>query len=149
MASVLSQIGATGNLIVNPYTGDNNMRLPKILLTAFSFLAIMVIAACASTPKEGGSGNANDTILSAVEISEANVPTAYEAVDRRRRRWFRDLTGEGEVSVYMDNQRRGGKEYLREIPAQDVSYLEYLKGTDAVMKFGQEARGGAIIIVRK
>ncbi len=126
------------------------MRLPKFLLTAFSLFAIMAIAACASTPKEGGTAaKSDDNVLSAVEIAQANVPTAYEAVDRRRRRWFRDLTGEGEVSVYMNNQRQGGKEYLREIPAQDIAFLEYLKGTDAVMRFGQEARGGAIIITRK
>lgn len=126
------------------------MRLPKFLLTAFSLFAIMAIAACASTPKEGGAAaKTDDNVLSAVEIAQANVPTAYEAVDRRRRRWFRDLTGEGEVSVYMNNQRQGGKEYLREIPAQDIAFLEYLKGTDAVMRFGQEARGGAIIITRK
>lgn len=126
------------------------MRLPKILFTALSFIAVLAIAACASTPKEGGdNGKGDDNILSAAEIEQANVPTAYEAVDRRRRRWFRDLTGEGEVTVYMNNQKQGSKEYLREIPAQDIAYLEYLKGTDAVMRFGQEARGGAIIIHRK
>jgi hypothetical protein len=120
------------------------MRFTKLLLASLSFFAI---TACASTPKGSSDGPAN--ILTAEEISKANVPTAYEAVDRLRRRWFRDMTGEGEVTVYMNNQKQGDKEYLRQIPAQDVASLEYLKGSDAIMRFGQEARGGAIIINRK
>ncbi len=125
------------------------MRFPKILLTALSFFAVASIAACASTPKTGAEAAASNQ-LTAAEITKANVPTAYEAVDRLRRRWFRDMTGEGEVTVYLNNQKQeGGKEYLRQIPAQDVASLQYLKGSDAVMRFGQDARGGAIIINRK
>jgi hypothetical protein len=119
------------------------MRFPKLILASLTF----ALAACASTPK--GADSTSNT-LTAAEITKANVPTAYEAVDRLRRRWFRDLTGEGEVQVYLNNQKLdGGKDALRQIPAQDVASLEYLKGTDAVMRFGQDAKGGAIIVNRK
>ena len=122
------------------------MRFSKLLFASLSFFAL---TACASTPKTGAENAGATTTLSAEEITKANVPTAYEAVDRLRRRWFKDMTGEGEVTIYMNNQKQGDKEYLRQIPAQDIASLQYLKGSDAVMRFGQDAKGGAIIINRK
>jgi hypothetical protein len=123
------------------------MRFPKLLLASLAF----AVAACASTPKGGSSSDSASNTLTSVEIEKANVPTAYEAVDRLRRKWFRDMTGQGDVVVYMNNQKLGDgtKEQLRQIPAQDIASLEYLKGSDAVMRFGQDAKGGAIIVNRK
>lgn len=123
------------------------MRFPKLLLASLTF----AIAACASTPQGPSDSDAAYYTLTSVEIQKANVPTAYEAVDRLRRKWFRDMTGQGDVVVYMNNQKLndGTKEQLRQIPAQDIASLEYLKGSDAVMRFGQDAKGGAIIVNRK
>ena len=123
------------------------MRFPKILLAALTF----AVAACATTPQGPSESDTAYYTLTSVEIEKANVPTAYEAVDRLRRKWFRDMTGQGDVVVYMNNQKlnTGGKEELRQIPAQDIASLEYLKGSDAVMRFGQDAKGGAIIVNRK
>jgi len=123
------------------------MRIRNFLLASLTF----VIAACASTPQGPSESDATYYTLTSVEIEKANVPTAYEAVDRLRRKWFRDMTGQGDVVVYMNNQKlnTGAKEELRSIPAQDIASLEYLKGSDAVMRFGQDAKGGAIIVNRK
>ena len=120
------------------------MRYSKILLVAATFAA----SACASTPKTGGDSASNT--ITADQIAAANVPTAYDAVDRLHRAWFRDLTGTGDVVVYLNNQKQdGGKEALRNIPASEVQTLEYLRGSDAQMRFGQDAAGGAIIVTRK
>jgi len=120
------------------------MRFGKLTLLAAS----CAMMACASASKSGSNSN----IITAAEISAANVPTAYDAVDRLHRSWFHDLSSgsSGDVAVYMDNQKlEKGKEALRDIPAQDVASLQYLKATDAVMRFGHDASGGAIIVVRK
>ena len=130
---------------------ETRMRFSKLFLVASTFAAM----ACASTPKTGGSdsssGGGSSNMITADQIAAANVPTAYDAVDRLHRSWWRDLTAQGDVVIYMNNQKLGDgtKEQLRQIPASEVESLEYLRGTDATMKFGQDAQGGAIIVTRK
>jgi hypothetical protein len=136
-------------------------------------IAVLSAGACVSTPQRSGSDTAvvrssgdtpqrvgSDTAIvmsstnaiTADQIAAANLPNAYEIVSRMRRQWFRDMSAgaSGEVGVYMDNRRlEGGREALRQIPASDVARLDYLKSADAIMRFGQEASGGAIIVTRK
>ena len=118
-------------------------------LSVLSFLSVFLVA-CASAGTHTGSSNENSSHLTSQEITAANLPTAYDLVDRLRRPWLRDdaATG-GEVSVYVDNQKLGGKEKLRDIPAVDVAEMHFLPSADAVMHFGQDATGGAIVVIRK
>jgi hypothetical protein len=129
------------------------MRSRHFLLVASS----LILGACASTSQGGSAGGSTSgkvvaTQITAEQIAKANVQTAYDAIDRLHRSWWKDLSAgtTTEVVVYMNNQKvDGGKEALRQIPASDVALLEYLKSTDAVMRFGQDANGGAIIVTRK
>lgn len=123
------------------------MLRERLLLTAL----FLIVTGCASTGT-GGTSSAVPTQITAAEIEAANVATAYDAVDRLARRWFRDLSGNasGSVSVYLDtNQRLGGASALRDISARDVALLRYLRSEDAVARFGSEASGGAIIVTRR
>lgn len=125
------------------------MRLSFRWLT---LLAIPFFALACATASGGGSGSDDSAknVLTAEQIEAARVPTAYDAVDRLRRVWFRDRATGAAVSVYMDNQRlQNGAEALRDIRAEEVAELQYLNGTDAVLRWGADARGGAIIVVRK
>lgn len=92
-------------------------------------------------------------MITADQIAAANVPTAYEAVDRLHRDWWQDLNHpQNPVIVYQDNNQKlgdGTPQALRQIPADDVKSIEYLSSNDAVMRFGQDAIGGAIILTRK
>jgi hypothetical protein len=123
------------------------MRSAKLFMFAAAFAA----TACASTG--GGSKGAidsNATRITSEQITKANVPTAYDAVDRLHRRWFRDITTDAAPAVYLNNQKvDGGIEGLRQIPAGEVLQIDYMKSTDAMMKYGQDAKGGAIIVTRK
>lgn len=122
------------------------MRLPSLVVAVF-----LASLACAAATTQGSS-SATPNQLTYTDIQQANVATAYDAVDRLARRWFRDLSSNatGEVTVYLDtNQRLGGKEALRDIPARDVALLRYLKSADAISRFGQEPTGGAIIVTRR
>ena len=122
------------------------MRSSKLLLLATSF----ALTACASAP-QGSDGVSNK--ITAVQIATADVPTAYEAVDRLHRSWFRDpLHPDASVKVYLSTNQLlgdGSKEALRDVPASDVVLLEYMKGDDAIVRFGQDALGGVIIVTRK
>ena len=88
--------------------------------------------------------------LTSDEITAANLPTAYDLVERLRRAWLRKdaLTG-GDVSVYMDLQMIGGAEKLRDIPSPDVAGMEYLPNSEAVRKWGSDVKGSVIVITRR
>lgn len=134
---------------------------PRILVTTIVSFAIIACASASqgktseTTSSVSGTTTAAATSpnrITADDIANAGVATAYDAVDRLHRGWFRDYTsgGTGEIVVYMNNQKvEGGKEALRQIPAGDVALLEYLKSSDAVMRFGPDAKFGAIILTRK
>jgi hypothetical protein len=118
-------------------------------LTLFAFLSVF-LAACASTGTTTRSSGDSEGPITAEAISAANLPDAYTLVDRLRRTWFRSDPATGaEVSVYMDEQKLGEASTLRDIPAVQVAELRFLPSTAAVQRFGQDARGGAIVVVRK
>lgn len=122
------------------------MRLNGIV--GIAGLALILSCASAGTP----AASTGRTEISAEDIQKSGVATAYDAVDRLARRWFRDLSSgaSGEVQVYLHtNQKLGGPSSLQAIPAADVVRLSYLKSSDAIGRFGQEASGGAIVVTRR
>jgi hypothetical protein len=125
------------------------MRRTNLALLALSFS----LAACASaaTSSSTSPSTASASRITADEIAAANVATAYDAVYRLHRPWFRDMSAgaSGDVFVYVDNRALDeGKEALRQIPAAQVATIDYLKSADAVLRFGPRAQGGAIIVTR-
>ena len=107
-------------------------------------------AAPAAAPEKAKPAKSDPNHLSADEITAANRPTTYDVVDHLRRAWLRKdmLTGE-EVVVYMDEQKIGGADKLRDIPTVDVAELQYLPNKDAVKRWGSDIKGGVIVVSRK
>jgi len=121
-------------------------------------LTVAVFAACASSGgTAAGNGNtapapsaSNSARLSLEEVTAADLPTAYELVERLRRPWLRrDANTSGEVVVYMDNQKIGGAEKLREIPAVDVAEMVYMPNDEAMQRWGSDIKGSVIVITRR
>ena len=110
-------------------------------------MALCVELACASAPTNTADAAASSTITTD-EIKASGLPTGFDVVDRLRPRWKRDLTTNASVSVYLDQRRLGGLETLRDVPTQDIRELQYMKGSEAELRWGHDARGGAIIVVR-
>jgi predicted small secreted protein len=128
------------------------MRSNTLAIVALSF----ALAACASTPTVEGTAAADvrssANRITAAEITTIDVPSAYDVIDRLHRPWFQDRSAgaSGEVFVYVDNRAIDeGKDALRQIPAREIALIEYLKSSDAVIRFGEKAKGGAIIVTRK
>lgn len=97
-----------------------------------------------------GKSSSDSPTLSSTDISAADLPTAYDLVDKLRRPWLRSDPASGaDVSVYMDNQKLGGTSALRDIPSAEVSEMQFVRSSDAVARYGEDAKGGAIVIVRK
>ena len=111
----------------------------------------VLLMACATTgAAPSTSGASNSTRISQEELIAADLPTAYDLVDRLRRPWLRRdaLTG-AEVAVYMDNQHIGGAQRLREIRAADIAELQYLSHDEATRRWGNQVTGSVILITRR
>ena len=123
--------------------------MPRLRLLASSLLA-SVLLACASAP---GAGSTNATgPITAEEIAAANVPNAYEAVSRLRNAWFRDRSGGGSETraplVFVGETRQiNGVDDLRNFRAQEIAEIRFVRGADAVSRWGMDGRGGAIFVV--
>jgi hypothetical protein len=129
----------------------------------FSIVIVLPFAlACASGSGKGASpqttvtsanGNSNapdPSRLTKEQITAANLPTAYDLVERLRRPWLRRdaMTGE-DVVVYMEERNIGGATALRDIPSVDVAELDYLPNADAVKRWGADIKGSVILVVRR
>ncbi len=124
------------------------MRRTSSLLASFAVLLIACATGGMSTT--GSASSASNSRLTSEEIVAANLPTAYDLVERLRRPWLRRDAATGQdVTVYMDNQKLGGVEKLRDIPSVDVAEMEYMPSDKAIMRWGQDAKGGAIVVTRK
>ena len=128
------------------------MRRSCLPLLAASLLACASGGAttAASTTTAAATSGPNSARLSQEEVTAADLPTAYELVDRLRRPWLRlDAITRGEVVVYMDNQKVGGAEKLREIPAVDVAEMVYMPNDQAIQRWGSDIKGSVIVVTRR
>ena len=98
----------------------------------------------------GRAAAADSTRLSAAEIAAADLPTAFDLVERLRRPWLR-RSGPmgGEVMIYMDQRAVGGSDELRQIPAATVTELQYVAHDEAVRRWGSQITGAVIVVVRR
>ena len=113
-----------------------------------SALVASVLLACASAPGAGTTNVAGP--ITAEEIATANVPNAYEAVSRLRNAWFRDRSGGGAgqapLVFFGETRQINGVADLRNIRAQEITEIRFIRGADAVGRWGMEGRGGAIMV---
>jgi hypothetical protein len=120
----------------------------KLLLPA---LLAVGLAGCAVKP-DTGSAHSSD-VLTAEEIQEVPVTTAYDAVRRLRPSWLRVRsapTARNPVPerpvVYIDGVRSGSVGILRNIRRNHVVRIEYLGPSDATNRFGTGHSGGALLV---
>lgn len=123
--------------------------------TAVILIAIL-IAGCAG--RSSGERPVRDrNLITAEEIAEINVSTAYEVVRQLRPEYLRsrgvtsirDSSAEQPV-VYVSGMRLGGLDQLNAIPATDVESIRYINATDATTRWGTNHTGGVIdVAVRR
>ncbi len=113
------------------------------------FVLLMLVGCAGNQSGARGTAGTDPARVTSEEIAASGAATAYDVVDRLHHNWFRDqLTGQP-VSVYLDNQKLpDGADALRNLPVQDVAELQYLDGRTAAMRWGPEAMGGAIVVIR-
>lgn len=114
-------------------------------------------------------------VITAEEVTEANVSTAYEAVQKLRSDWLRqgqrqmtiygrtgrasgevqdpnrtmDAAGSVTLAVFVDGTELGGPEELQRIPSNRIEEMRFLSGSDAQQQYGARYAGGLIQIKLK
>jgi hypothetical protein len=117
--------------------------------------------AAAAAAKKKPKGRAN--LITEEEIAAGGTfQNAMEIVQRLRPAMLRVRSGGAqsggssgqdvgatEMSVFLDNQRLGGVEVLREIMLSQLKEIRYLSPSDATTLFGTGHQAGAIQVVGK
>ncbi len=117
-----------------------------------SLLALVTLgSACASSGQPGQSRPRHSrNLITAEELSELSVSTAYEAVRRLRPAWLRARGRSGLPVVYRNNNRWGGDpRSLEDIRIDVITEMRFLSAGDATTRYGTGFTGftGGVILV--
>jgi hypothetical protein len=114
----------------------------------------LVVMACGSTSQQAGV-RGGEILVPQLPPSAQNQ-SAYEVVQQYKSSWLRgrgrsSINAPQEVSVYLDTgeNRYGGPESLRNIPAQNVESIERLSSQEAQFRFGMDNTRGVILVHMK
>ncbi|MFL5466026.1 MAG: hypothetical protein ACJ79N_03065 [Gemmatimonadaceae bacterium] len=120
------------------------------LAAAAAVIGCATTAGQSATPRRG-------TLLTAEEIANAHadINTAYDAIARLRPNWLAahgvtssmSSAGTEYAEVFVDGQRYGDLNSLRNIPAYHVGDIRYYDVTQAGAKFGLRGGGSGVIEV--
>jgi len=123
--------------------------------------AIVALAACAS----GGGGSSaktqNPNVISLEEIEESSGSNAFEVIQRLRPNFLRtrgavhgtpgaaNAMEMVDLVVYLNDNRLGGTDQLRQIATTDIREIRYFNSSEATTKWGTGHSAGAIQIVSR
>jgi hypothetical protein len=127
------------------------------LVTAGAFA--LSLAACASTQAnpdttERAARGSSSTTIVAADLQATRANNLYDAIQQARPEWFR-RTGaipirssqEHPIAVFIDNQRAGTVEILRQTGVSHAAAVIYYSPSEAQMRFGEGNMNGVIQIV--
>ncbi len=124
-------------------------------ITLAWFVALVMLAGCATRGAESGPRRDRD-VITAEEIEEINVATAFDVIRQLRPEYLRSR---GQMSlrdsepeyavVYLNGVKYGGLEQLRTIRAMDIAEIRYIGASDATTRWGTGHFGGVIEITVK
>lgn len=117
-------------------------------------LFLLSATACASSGSQNtGTAQTNRRdLLTQEQIQATNRQNAFEVVETLRSNWLRprgqtSLTQRSaEVLVYVNNQRVGGVDQLRAIPAMLITSIQWYDGIAASGRWGLDHGAGVIMV---
>jgi len=123
--------------------------------------AMVALAACAS----GGAGSSHakqdPNVISTEEIATSSASNAYEVIQRLRPNFLRtrgavhgtpgatNAMEMVDLVVYLNENRLGGSDQLRQIAATDIQEIRYFNSSEATTKWGTGHSAGAIQVVSR
>ena len=124
------------------------MRARLRILAIALFVGVI---ACASKGVQSAPRRATNAIT-AEEIANTGVSTVYDAIQRLRPQWLTSsrMRGAGTsdaLLVYLDMNRYGTMDQLRQLPIGGITEIRYLSAAEATNRYGTGHSGGVILIL--
>jgi len=126
--------------------------------------AMVALAACASGGRSGAGAPAkapNPSLISTEEIEASSGSNAYEVIQRLRPNFLRtrgavhgtpgatNAIEMVDLVVYLNDNRLGGSDQLRQIAKTDIREIRYFNSSEATTKWGTGHSAGAIQVVSR
>lgn len=127
------------------------MRITTVRLLLVPLVA--VAAACASTPEpaEEGETSSSRNVITTAQLDGMATQSAYDVVRKLKPRWLQSrgpvsFRGRTNLLVVVDEGQFEGVGHLRSIRAGDVREIRYMDARRGMLKFGDQANGGVILV---
>ena len=118
------------------------LRLPFVLI-----IAVLLGSACGGGgSKPAGPAPRDRETLLPEEWGTRNFYSAYDAIAALRPMWLSKRGPDGAIQVYVDDNRLGGIEVLRNVRTTSISLIKHLDGIQAAARYGLGHDQGAILI---
>ena len=117
--------------------------------------ALVFALACAGSTGAGPEARPSQDLITAEEIQAQHFANAYDLINALRPNWLRSrsasfgASGQVGVMIYVDGNRLGSADYLRQIAAGQIESARYLNGPEATTRYGTNHASGAILITSK
>jgi hypothetical protein len=123
-------------------------RAARLVLAA----ALVAPLGCAGV-KAGGSTapSTSATVIQRDELLARDFTNLFDAIQALRGNWLRDRGSDSfskptAIQVYLDNQRMGGIEQLRNINPRTVAQVRRFDGIEATSRWGMDHGAGVIAV---
>jgi hypothetical protein len=136
--------------------GMQDKHLSKIverrIAAALLFAVVFLVASCASAGSSPKSSR-NDGMITSEETESSHQPTLFDVVRALRPHWLTTTPSglrsdaDAGISVYLDSQRAGSIDVLRQLPSTSASALRFYSASEAQSRFGLGNLHGVIQIV--
>jgi hypothetical protein len=125
-------------------------------LSRYLVLWALLLCAAGCAGKAGAGVQADrpsQYLITAEEILQQHFRTAFDLINALRPTWLqgraqsfsRGSQQSGPV-VYLDNQRLGTADNLRQIAAGQIESIRFLTATEATSRYGSNHANGAILV---
>lgn len=130
-----------------------SIQMGGLVRSVVAACAIALLAGCASAGGSGSSGG-NRNVLTAEELRTETAQTLEDAIRQQRPQWLQirgvtSMNNQGDIVVYQDGNRMGGREVLRGIPVTVVESVRFLSAGEATTRYGTGHAHGAIVVVTR
>ena len=127
----------------------------------FAAVALIVVASACVSSGGGAVPIQNQNVISTEEITQSAAANAYDLIQRLRPNYLRtrgavhgtpDKANKLEpvdVVVYLNDNRLGTSDQLRQISTMDIREIRYFSSSEATTKWGTGHSAGAIQVVTR
>jgi hypothetical protein len=118
---------------------------------ALMLSAVFTLAACGSTGARSAAVRGDRNLVTSDELRQGVASNLYEFLESTRPMWLRkrgqsSILNEGDIVVYLDDNRLGGPETLRSLSTMSMELLRFLDAAAAQQRFGVGHSHGAILV---